>query len=422
LNSLRKNDSIKILNFDKGNGVVILNSVDYFNKLDSIVKDSSKFKVISVDPDDPSKHPIVKNENSVLYNLRTYLKPFIDDSTFSLLCPSGSLPGKLYGLAKVHKNNHPLRPVISMLQTSQYKLAKFLDSLIKPVIPNLFMLNSTKDFLDKIRSFKFSDADYIVSFDVESLFTNVPLNETIDIICSYVYDEHNTNIPNFPVKNFKKLLTVSVGGLFMYNSLFYQQIDGVSMGNPLGPTFANCFLAHLEKDFFKHTFSPKFYSRYIDDIFCVFSSSNDCDKFLDFINSVHPNLKFTVEKGNRGLAFLDTFVEIDSKNICHTKVYRKPTFTGLILNRFSSCPSSYKIGLLLGFLHRAFIICSSWQLFHSEIINIVKIFTNNGYSSDFVFNIINKFVSSKFITRFLVKKMLYLTVSLSLFLVIVPLF
>ena len=111
------------------------------------------------------------------------------------------------------------------------------------------------------------------------MFTSVPLIETIDLICEYVYDEHNVAKPNFPKSNFKKLLTLAVKGIFMFDSKFYQQIDGVSMGNPLGPSFANIFLAHLEKNYFDHPFAPKSYSRYIDNILCVFSSA---DNYTDF--------------------------------------------------------------------------------------------------------------------------------------------
>ena len=252
------------------------------------------------------------------------------------------------------------------------------------------------DFVNKIHNVKFNSSDVIVSFDVESLFTNVPLLETINLICDYVYDKNNTDIPSIPVKNFKKLLTKSVEGIFMYNSRYYQQIDGVSMGNPLGPTFANIFLAHLEKQFMSHSFSSLSYSRYIDDILCVFSSEVHCNKFLDMINTIHPNLKFTVEKSNNGIPFLVTLVEVDSNSVCHTSVYRKPAFTSLILNFDSLCPITFKISILMGYLHRAFCICSSWSLFHLEIENIIKIFSSNGYPSEFIYKYVNRFVSSKF--------------------------
>ena len=80
---------------------------------------------------------------------------------------------------KVHKKDNPLRPVVSMVGTPEYELAKFLDKIIKPYIPNHFMLESTNDFISKPNQFQFSSNHKIVSFDVTSLFTNVPLSETI---------------------------------------------------------------------------------------------------------------------------------------------------------------------------------------------------------------------------------------------------
>ena len=86
----------------------------------------------------------------------------------------------MYGLIKVHKNNNPARPVISMIGTPEYQLAKFLDSIIKSYIPDSYMLHSTDHFFDELNNFQFKADHKLVSFDVQSLFTNVPLDETIN--------------------------------------------------------------------------------------------------------------------------------------------------------------------------------------------------------------------------------------------------
>ena len=83
----------------------------------------------------------------------------------------GSVPGKLYGMAKVHKDGCPLRPVNSMIGTAEYQLAKWLDQIIKPYLPDQFCVNSTKGFIDKIRNFLLKSNSIFVSFDVVSLFT-----------------------------------------------------------------------------------------------------------------------------------------------------------------------------------------------------------------------------------------------------------
>ena len=58
-------------------------------------------------------------------------------------------------------------------------------------IPNNYMLNSTKSFIETIKSFVFNSQHIVVSYDVVSLFTNIPLKETIDIVTDYVYDSEN---------------------------------------------------------------------------------------------------------------------------------------------------------------------------------------------------------------------------------------
>ena len=130
LRSLARNADIKLCKFDKGNGFAILEAEDYFLKLDRIIKDGSKF--IEVKLQDDAIHPIIQKEASIAYYVKRYLRK-VDG--YTTLIPSGSKPGKLYGLAKVHKDNTPFRPVVSMVGTPEYKLAKYLDNLIKPHIP-----------------------------------------------------------------------------------------------------------------------------------------------------------------------------------------------------------------------------------------------------------------------------------------------
>ena len=80
----------------------------------------------------------------------------------------------------------------------------------------------------------------MVSFDVLSLFTNVPLPETIENISNYLHEE-DKNIMPFEKKVFRKLMFIATQGLFMFNVKLYKQIDGVTMRNSPGPIQANLF-------------------------------------------------------------------------------------------------------------------------------------------------------------------------------------
>ena len=74
-----------------------------------------------------------------------------------------------------------------LIDSPEYELAKFINSLIKSLIPNKYMLRSTNDFLLKFNNCNISSDDKLISFDVVFLFTNIPINETINIIAVYVF-------------------------------------------------------------------------------------------------------------------------------------------------------------------------------------------------------------------------------------------
>ena len=388
---LLRNESIKVCRYDKGNGVVVLNNSDYFEKLDTIVLDEEKFQKIAVDVD--LEHPVIKNENSIKRYLSNNVKKFVDKSTFDKIIPSGSQPGKLYGLCKVHKANHPMRPVISMVGTAEYRLAKYLDTFIKPCINTNHTVSSTTEFIEKLQSFNLTEGDFSVSFDVCSLYTNIPLEETIKLVAEKVFSSSSTNVPPFSKKTFIKLLTFATSGMFLYNNSLYKQVDGVAMGSPLGPSLANFFLGHLEQHniFNKSGINPKLYVRYVDDIFAVFDKNVKFQPFLDHINHQHGNIKFTVEESvNNVLAFLDTSICIKGNNF-ESCVYRKSTNTDVLLNFDAVCPVTWKKGVILGALNRAKIICSTRELFLSEVEKLKTMFFKNGYSMRFFDNVFSVF-------------------------------
>ena len=129
LNSLSKDRSLRVCKQDKGNGIAILNSDNYDSKLEQLISDKTKLSKVMIQPN--KLHPVLSKEKSIEYFIRKYLKN-VDKDIMQSLISTGSKPGKLYGLIKIHKINNPARPVVSMIGTPEYKLAKLLDSVIKP--------------------------------------------------------------------------------------------------------------------------------------------------------------------------------------------------------------------------------------------------------------------------------------------------
>ena len=113
------------------------------------------------------------------------------------------------------------------------------------------------------------------------------------------------------IKIFKNFLFPTSQTHFIFNNMFYNQIDGVAMGSPLPPVLANLFLGFQKCNWLKEydLNKSKFYLRYVDDILVAFGNEQDSLNFLHFLNNRHPNIKFTIEKQiNHHIAFLDVFI------------------------------------------------------------------------------------------------------------------
>ena len=149
----------------------------------------------------------------------------------------------------MHKNyaTFPVfRPIISSLGTFNYNLAVFLGSLLSEVIPTEHSCSDTFTFVKELKQANVTDK-FITSFDVVSLFTHIPLKETVDLAVNKILAKK----PDLKIS--KKELTglfffATSKTNFLFNGKIYDQIDGVAMGSPLAPILANLFMGHHENN------------------------------------------------------------------------------------------------------------------------------------------------------------------------------
>ena len=112
------------------------------------------------------------------------------------------------------------------------------------------------------------------------------------------------------------------------------------------------------------------------------------DQKLNEINSLHENLKFTIEREINGkLPFLDMLLMRNGVQLSSTW-YNKPTDTGLIMNFHALAPKRYKRSVVAGFVHRIYRACSSWSLFHQSLEKAKKILERNQYPPTYYNSII----------------------------------
>lgn len=357
----------------------------YKRKLDDILNDESKFKTLEEDPSDHLKNKlnkIIATNNAVSNNKK--LPKLIGEYN----------AGYIYGNCKIHKNaeDPPLRPIISQIPAPTYTIAKEINKIIEPYLPNKFMLKSTDEFLDLLRVAQ--PKGILTSLDVENLYTNVPIDETINIILENVYrNENNFAPPKIPEPTLKSLLEICTKEAPFRNidGKIFQQINGIAMGSPLGCIFANYYMTHLENKILQDiTWSPNFYARYIDDIILIVDNDEQLfeikEKFIQ--DSV---LNFTHEIGHKTLAYLDVLINFDQSDNIITSVYTKASNTGQLLNYNSECPEKYKKGVIINLLHRARKISTSPDIFIEEINRLKQIFSNNNYPMEFINKCIDEY-------------------------------
>ena len=164
---------------------------------------------------DPSKR-IVKEVTAAI------MRSSLDEETKKKLLPKNPIVPRIYGLPKVQKQDTPLRPIVNTIGSPTYRLAKYLAGKLKRWVGHTdsFVKNST-DMVDEIKRARIKNEDTLVSFDVVSLYTKIPIEEAIKTI-KEITDEETTELVSVCLKS----------TFFTFRECFYEQVEGVAMGSP----------------------------------------------------------------------------------------------------------------------------------------------------------------------------------------------
>ncbi|PNF22345.1 hypothetical protein B7P43_G18297, partial [Cryptotermes secundus] len=180
-----------------------------------------------------------------------------------------SKPPHLHGLPKIHKAGIPLRPIISSIGSPCYVLDGFLHRILSPSAgkSDSFVKNSAY-FVQLLKTVNLHSQDIFVSFDVVSLFTNVPVDEVLQIIENKLHDDVTlTERSVLQVKAIMDLLEVCLRTTyFQLDDKFFQHKDGMAMGNSLLPIVSNIFTEYFEKlALYSAQYKSSLWLRYVDD-------------------------------------------------------------------------------------------------------------------------------------------------------------
>ena len=171
-------------------------------------------------------------------------------------------------------------------------------------------LKDTTDFLNFIEKTRVAKDTILVSMDVTSLYTNIPQEEGIAIVCR-AYETFYVNKLPIPTHFLRELLRLILKeNSFDFNGKNYLQTHGTAMGTKMAVSFANIFMAKIETDVINSSpHKPIIWKRYIDDIFSLWNINKEAiSYFTELANSLHPTIKFTSEISDSEITFLDTCV------------------------------------------------------------------------------------------------------------------
>ena len=169
----------------------------------------------------------------------------LSEKLYHRLRTTGSQPTRLYGLAKVHKIGTPLRPVLSIPGSSYENLNKFLSPFFGK-LPGANIETNSKDARAALETTKLDEDELVVSLDVKSLYTNVPVEEAIEIALKDLYS--SDEVPEIPSSATKSLLRPAVTNVhFKCNKVWYNQSNGLAMGASLAVILPNLWMKLFEK-------------------------------------------------------------------------------------------------------------------------------------------------------------------------------
>ncbi|XP_067216923.1 reticulocyte-binding protein homolog 1 isoform X1 [Linepithema humile] len=389
---IEKHPNIIFTRADKGNTTVAIDKPKYIIDMEKILDDKNTYNTIQKDP-----------TNKLTTNLRNVLtrwknQKYIDEKTYRCLLETDGVLPRAYGVPKIHKEGNPLRIIISTINSPLYKIATYLHKILNDNIPKPEnVVKNSYELVKKLTGQKFNTDHSLASFDVISLFTNIPIEKVNESI-SKRWD-HIKEKTNIPLKEFLIGINLILNSTyFTFNNTIYKQIYGTPMGSPLSPIVSDMVMQDLESTAIKLlNYKPNIYIRYVDDIL-IATRTDKLKETLNVFNSIEDRLKFTIEiRPDNSISFLDTLITTEQNEIIFNH-YQKPTNSGRLLNFNSNHPIQHKRAIISNMTDR--ILTLSHHKFHKSNLNkAINSLLENGYPLKFIFenmrNRINKYNNDK---------------------------
>lgn len=393
LKSLQKNENIIIKPADKGSSVVILDRNSYLQEGYRQLNIPSHYRKI----DGPIHPNVTCKYNSILDQIHD--ESFLSKKQLEYLkVPDNPRERRFYLLPKIHKDPNiwsgnpktpPGRPIVSDCESDTYRISEYVDHFLYPLaIKHPSYIKDTPDFLEKLSNVIPDPNSFLITLDVESLYTNIDNNAGLQAVRQAFQDNPDLNRPSSEI--IRLLSTMLKYNDFSFNNEWYLQVGGTAMGKKFAPNYANIFMAKWESEALnKCPKKPQCYFRYLDDIFIIWPHSReDFTEFFNILNSHHPNIKLKANIEKNSISFLDVTIfkgdGFRQTQTLDTKVYFKPTDTHELLHKSSYHPPHIFKGIVKSQIIRFKRICTNKTDFNEACHILFSVLRKRGYAYSFL--------------------------------------
>jgi hypothetical protein len=386
-------NNLTITKADKGKTIVIINKDCLIKKTEKFLKDNNFTQL----PKDPTH-----KYQTILQKTISKCNKIIEQNQKKYLMQIKPQSPNMNVQIKIHKENEPIRPVVNNIQAPTYKIAKHLNKWLPNQIQlhNTYITHNSTQLATELKKLNINEYSRMITLDIKDLYVNIPINEIIIITRNLMT---KNKIDNTRITQTLVLLdTILNQNYLKFDNKYYQPNKGVAMGSPISALVAEILLQHYEENLLKNILDKPniiYYNRYVDDILIIYDhSKTNCNEIEHYINSIHPELKFTAtDELNNTINFLDLTITRNQTKL-DINIYRKPTATDTAIHYTSNHPIQHKLAAHRFLLNRLHNLPLSNEHKQQEMNTILHIAQNNGYPIKLI-NRFNTQIKNKITTQ-----------------------
>ena len=387
LSDLQNDKSIVIKPADKGSAVVVWDRADYIKEAAGQLFDKEVYTEIDSDPSKIIEEQIENCLNEIK------ARGDLNEETLAYFKVKEAKLGRFYLQPKIHKRlgNVPGRPVISNSGYYTENISSFLDAHLQPLTKQVkSFIQDTKDFLNKLNKLpKLPKGSRLCTIDVVGLYPNIPHELGLKAMRTFLDKRSDKSVSTQTLIDLAEL--VLKNNYFTHDEKIFKQIRGTAMGTRFAPSYAILAMAEFEELALSNSeLNPETWWRFIDDIFLIWLHGEQSYKqFLDYLNSLHPTLKFTSTDSENKAEFLDVHI-LNENGHLETDLFVKSTDTHQYLHSKSCHRFHTKAGIPYGQALRLRRIVSNEAKFESRCSDLRSWLVKRGFEGKMVDEQIDK--------------------------------